>query len=182
MPLNSQGIALANLAAWHQTRLGDMGYLAAPPEGSTSLPLGMPSNPAATSRRVWLDEPPGAIPFNEQGTADLTGVAGTITTVLTVQVPAGFDGVIKWLANNLVGIPFVFGQVVWSLAINGRPIRNFGTITMENGTVAQGRQISPIRLFANNTLTFSIVEEVGGLAGMTAVSVTGYYYPSKGVS
>ena len=57
---NEIGIDLANLAAWHFERLGQMGYLAAPPEGSLSQPLGMPANPAATSRRVCLVIPRSA--------------------------------------------------------------------------------------------------------------------------
>lgn len=183
MPLNPTGRDLANLAAWHQMRIGDMGYLAAPPEGAVTQPIGMPANPAATSRRVWLDEPPGAVPFDEQGTAALTGIPGTQTTVLQVTVPAGFDGVIKWISNNIVPPDvFVFGTVTWGIFINGRPYRNFGTIVQEKGTIAQGREISPIRLFANQVLTYVVTEVIGGLTGMTAVSVTGYYYPSKGVS
>lgn len=183
MPLNSAGMELANLAAWHQTRIGDMGYLAAPPEGAVTQPLGMPANPAATSKRVWLDEPPGSVPFDEQQVATLSGVAGVTTPVLTLTVPAGFDGVVKWISNNLTGgAVFAPGEVVWGININGRPYRNFGTIAMEKGTIFQGRQISPIRLFANNILTYTVTEQVPGLAGQTVVSATGYYYPSKGVS
>lgn len=183
MPLNPAGLELANLAAWHQTRIGDMGMLAAPPEGAITQPLGMPANPTATSKRVWLDEPPGAVPFDEQGSATLSGVAGTIVPVLTITVPAGFDGVVKWISNNLTGgATFVLGEVVWGININGRPYRNFGTIAMEKGTIFQGRQISPIRLFANNVLTYTVTEQVPGLTGQTVVSATGYYYPSKGVS
>ena len=182
MPLNSAGMELANLAAWHQTRIGEMGYLAAPPEGAVTQPLGMPANPANTTKRVWLDEPPGSVPFDEQGTFDLTGVAGTTTAVLTLQVPAGFDRVIKWISNNLVGLAFAPGMVTWGININGRPYRNFGTIELEKGTTAQGRQISPLRLFAGQILTYTVTEVLGGLAGMTVVSATGYYYPNKGVS
>lgn len=183
MPLNHAGLDLANLAAWHQTRIGDMGMLAAPPEGAVTQPLGMPANPTATSKRVWLDEPPGAIPFDEQSSAVLTGVGGQTTVVLTMQVPAGFDGIIKWISNNLTGgAVFTPGEVVWGININDRPYRNFGTITMEKGTIFQGRQISPIRLFANNVLTYTVTEQVPGLTGQTVVSATGYFYPSKGVS
>lgn len=180
--LNAAGLELANLALWHQQRIGYMGYLAAPPEGAITQPLGMPSNPAATSRRVWLEEPPGSVPFDEQGEISLTGVAGTVADVLEINVPQGFDGVIKWLSNNLVGATFQPGTVTWGIFINRRPYRNFGTITQEKGTVAQGREISPIRLFAGDFVEYKVMEVVGGLTGMTTVSMTGYYYPSKGIS
>lgn len=180
-PLNTAGMELANLAAWHQQRLGDMGYLAAPPEGAVTQPLGMPSNPTAISRRVWVEEPPGSVPFDEQGQAALTGVAGTQTTVLELYVPAGYDGVIKWISNNMVGA-FQPGAITWGIFVRGRPYRNFGTISFEKGTIAQGREISPIRLFACDDVEFRVTEVLGGLGGTTVVSLTGYYYPSKGIS
>jgi hypothetical protein len=182
MPLNPEGIDLANLAAWHMARIGQMGYLAAPPEGSLALPIGLPANPAATSKRVWLDEPPGSVPFDEQASAALTGIAGTTQTVLSFKVPAGFDGVIKWISNNIIDGVFIEGTITWGIFINDRPVRNFGIITEEKGTIAQGRIISPIRIFANNVITYEITEVLGGQTGRTVVSATGYYYPSKGVS
>lgn len=180
--LNAAGMELANLALWHQQRIGYMGYLAAPPEGAITQPLGMPANPAATSRRVWLEEPPGSVPFDEQGEIAFSGTAGTVSTVLAITVPAGFDGVIKWLSNNIVGGGFVPGTLTWGIFINHRPYRNFGTITQEKGTIAQGRRISPIRLFAGDYVEYKVIEVAGGLGGMTTVSLTGYYYPSKGIS
>ena len=159
-----------------------MGYLAAPPEGATTLPLGMPANPAWTSRRVWLDEPPGSIPFDEQDEIPLTGQADTRSTILTLVVPAGYDGIIRWISNVITPGPFVQGTLTWSIQINNRPIRNFGTITQEKGTIAQGREISPIRIFTQQIVTYEVIEVVGGLTGDTVVSLTGYYYPSKGIS
>lgn len=181
-PMNPTAVELANLAAWHMERIGQMGYLAAPPEGATTQPLGMPANPAWTARRVWLDEPPGSIPFDEQAEVEFTGVAGTTTTILTLVVPAGFDGVIKWISNVLINATFVPETVTWSIQINNRPLRNFGTITVEKGTLAQGREESPIRIFSQQIVTYSVTELVGGLTGMTSASLTGYYFPNKGVS
>ena len=183
-PLNPPGMQLANLAAWHMQRIGQMGLLAAPPEGALTQPLGMPSNPAATSRRVWLDEPPGSIPFDEQGQLTLTGAVQPEAVVLSFQVPLGFDGVIKWISNNVILTTgsFMPGNFTWGLKVNMRPYRNFGTITQEKGTIAQGRQISPIRLFAGDLVEFTFTEATAGHTGQTVVSLTGYYYPSKGIS
>ena len=181
-PMNPAAVDLANLAAWHMERIGQMGYLAAPPEGASSQPLGMPANPAWTSRRVWLDEPPGSIPFDEQADIDLTGVAGTTQTILTVVVPAGFDGVIKWISNVLIDSTFIPGSITWSIQINNRPLRNFGTITVPKGTIAEGREVSPIRIFSQQIVVFQVTEVIGRLTGSTSASFTGYYYPNKGVS
>lgn len=181
-PLNSAGMELANLAAWHAQRLGQMGYLAQTAESNVlTVPLGNPANPATTSRRVWLEEPPGSIPFDEQASSPLTGTVQPEVVVLTMVVPQGFDGVIKWISNNVVGT-FAPGSLIWSIKVDGRPYRNFAVITQEKGTIAQGRQISPIRVFAGDIITYTVTEVLGGSSGQTVVSLTGYYYPSKGIS
>lgn len=190
-PLNSYGLELMNLAAWHLQRIGYSGILAALPESGSLQPLGTPPNPAATQRRVWLDEPPGSVPFDEQATLALPvpgtgagGLASPITPVLTFNVPQGFDGVIKWISNNIIGntAPFVPGSLVWSILINNRPVRNFQNITVEKGTVFQGRQVSPIRLFSGDIVSYTVTQPAIGPTGSTVTSATGYYFPSKGVS
>lgn len=182
---NADGLDLMNLAAWHNDRIGQMGYLAAPPEGSLAQPLGMPSNPAATSRRVWIEEPPGSIPFDEKSALALPPVAGfgVDVPVVSFRVPFGFDGVIKWISNNVVPGPFTLGSLTWKILINGRAVRNFGNITEENGTVAQGREESPIRIFSGDLVQYVVNAPTGSTAtGSTVCSLTGYYFPSKGIS
>ena len=185
---NSEGINLANLAAWHFERIGQMGYLAAPPEGSLSQPLGMPSNPAATSRRVWIEEPPGSIPFDEQDTLALppSGGVGVDTPVLTFTVPFGFDGVIKWISNNVINTNVAFspGNLIWKLLVNRRAVRNFANILNEKGTIFQGREVSPIRIFSGDLVQYTVQDPTGTVifSGSTVCSATGYYFPSKGIS
>ena len=184
-PLNPSGQQLANLALWHLNRIGNTGMLAAPPEGTATQPLGSVPNPAATQRRVWLDEPPGSIPFDEQGTIPIPGPTGIDTVILQFFVPQGFDGVIKWLSNNILSAtpPVLSGQLIWKILINGRPARNFGDITQEKGTIAQGRQVSPIRIFSGNLVQYTVQQVLGGtLTGQTVASLTGYFFPSKGLS
>jgi hypothetical protein len=186
-PLNATAMDLANLAAWHQQTIGNTGLLAAPPEGVSSQLLGTIPNPAATQRRVWLDEPPGSVPFDEQATAQIPIFPGADQAVLTFTVPQGYDGVIKWVSNNAVNIvptPFVAGELIWKIEVNGRPVRNFGNITQEKGTIFQGRQVSPIRIFSGDTVTYTVQLAPGSpiTSGQTTVSATGYYYPSKGIS
>lgn len=181
---NTEGMDLMNLAAWHYQRIGQMGYLAAPPEGSLAQPLGMPSNPASTSRRVWLDEPPGSIPFDEQGSLALptTAGAGVFVPVVTFTVPLGFDGIIKWVSNNVLNAtgPIVPGSIIWKILVNNRAVRNFANIQVEKGTVFQGRQESPIRIFSGDIVQYVVT---GGANNETTVcSLTGYYFPSKGIS
>jgi len=186
-PLNSDGMQLANLAAWHLQRIHNSGFLAASPEPASSQPIGSLPNPAATQRRVWLDEPPGSVPFDEQGTIPipLPTLQGVDTPVVTMVVPQGYDGVIKWISNNVnsQNPPFVSGEMIWKILVNKRPVRNFGNILQEKGTVYQGREISPIRVFSGDVVTYTAQQVIGSaLTGETTCSLTGYYYPSKGIS
>jgi hypothetical protein len=185
-PLNSAGMDLANLAMWHWERIGNTGMLAAPPEGAANLPMGMPANPVATSQRVWVNEPPGSVPFHEKGAINIAGAPtpGINQTVLMFRVPDGFDGVIKYISNNISDPGFVegSGDLIWMITINGRPVRNFGNIVFQNGTTAQGLIVSPIRVFSGQTVAFTVQYAAGAIAGQAICSLSGYYYPSKGIS
>lgn len=185
-PLNAAGMALANLALWQYDRIAQTGMLAAAPEGPTSLPLGMPANPAATQRRVWLDEPPGSVPFDEKGAITLPPAPTPGVDIVVVQfvVPTGYDGVINYISNNaaLGTDQEGSGDLVWRILINDRPVRNFGNITFQNGTIAQGRIVSPIRIFTGQTVTYTVQYAAGIVTGQVICSLSGYFYPSKGIS
>lgn len=135
-------------------------------------------------KRPWIDEPAGSVPFDEQDGIALP-IVGVTATVLSFTVPTGFDGVIKFLSNNVNfgGFDQFSGDIIWRLLINKRPVRNFNNVRAEKGTIFQGREISPIRLYSKNLVEWE-VEHVanGALAGQTICSFTGYVYPSKGDS
>ena len=189
VPLNAAGLELANLAAWHLLRIANTGILAGAPPANTQ-PIGTPANPAATRRAPWLEEPPGAVPFLEQGQASLPlGTLNSDTVVLKMQCPQGSDGVIKWISNNAQNAqpPLVSGDLIWKININGRLVRNFGAILQENGTIYQGREISPIRIFSGDIVTYTVQQvstgpSAGATTGLSVCSISGYFYPSRGVS
>jgi hypothetical protein len=184
-PLNSEAMQLANLAAWHLQRIGNTGVLAAPPEPASSQAIGSIPNPAAVQGRVWIDEPPGSVSFDKQGTLALPlPLTGLDVPILTFVVPQGLDGVIKWISMNVINnpTPFVPGTLIWRILINNRPVPNYDNIINEKGTIAQGRVISPIRIFATDTITITVQATATPVTGQTVASATGYYFPAKGVS
>ena len=184
--LNTAGLQLANLAAWHLVRIGNTGMLSAPPEPATTQAIGSVPNPAAVRRSVWVEEPPGAVPFLEKAAIAVPAATATDFDILSFVVPQGFDGVIKWLANVFNGpnsILPVPSPLIWKIMIDHRPARNFGNITQQNGTAAFGVQISPIRIFSGQLIEFTVQQVIGGtVTGTTVASLSGYYYPSKGIS
>ena len=184
--LNEEGLALANLAAWHQLNIGHSGILAAYPESGSTQPMGSPSNPIIAAQRPWIQEPPGAIPFDEQGAITLPAAPepGVNIPVVLFKVPQGFDGVIEWISNNVSDPTFVdgSGDLIWGILINGRPVRNFGVILVQKGTPAQGRRISPIRLFSGDVVSYVVQFAAGTVTGQVICSLSGYFYPSRGIS
>lgn len=184
--LNPAGTGLANLALWHLQRIGNTGMLAAPPDGATTLPMGMPANPVNTSQRVWVNEPPGSVSFDEESGLTLPAAPnpGVYQPVLKMVVPQGYDGVINYISNTVTDPTFVdgSGELIWQITINNRPVRNYGNILVQKGTVAQGRKISPIRVFSGDVVAYTVQYTGGTVTGRTICSLSGYYYPSKGIS
>jgi hypothetical protein len=178
--LNTEGMDLANLAAWHLQRIGNSGILAAIAEPGSSAPIGSAANPVGIFERPWLQEPPGAVSFDEQnGVAVAAGQLNV--TVLEMTVPQGFDGVINYLSNNAAGFTDFSGDLVWQILINNKPVRNFQNIRAQKGTVQQGRAVSPIRIFSGDVIDYT-VSSPNAFAGTVICSLNGYFYPSKGVS
>lgn len=173
---------LQELAILHQAKLGDGGFFSqfSPDSGGVNPSFqGLPEY----TRRPWLDPPDGAVPFDEQDGIALPMVLGVDTTVLTFQVPDGFDGVINGVSNNFLGGGFVAftGDIIWRILADGKAIRNFQNIRAEKGTVQQTRSVSPIRIFSKQTITY-VVDHIANplLNGQVVCSLTGYYYPSQG--
>lgn len=135
-------------------------------------------------KRPWIDEPSGSNPFDQQGAALLAGVVGETFTVLTLLVPQGFDGVIKYLSCNAT-FPFndFSGDLQWQLLQNGRAIRNFDNILAQKGTIQIPRPISPLRIYSGDTITW-VINHIANAAlnGNVVCTLNGYFYPIQGLS
>lgn len=136
-------------------------------------------------KRPWIDEPSGAVPFDAQAGINLPAVGAGDVVVLTMMVPQGYDGVIKWISNNVNFGGFVqfSGDIVWRIEADQKPIRNFENILAEKGTIDIPRPVSPIRIYSGQTITYVVNHEANvALNGQVVCSLSGYFYPSRGVS
>ena len=135
------------------------------------------------TKQPWLDEPSGSEPFDAQNNIALPAI-GASATVLSYTVPIGFDGVVKALSNNLTVCGFTEGDgsIIWRLFINGRAVRNFSNILVEKGTIQIPRPISPLRLFSGDQISWIVYNISSALVGGTVCSLSGYIYPSTGMS
>lgn len=132
----------------------------------------------------WQEPPQNFVPFDPAGTVALPAAPSVDTTVLSLLVPDGYDGVINTYSLNFAGGGFVQGSgtIVWRVLADGQAIRNFSNITSERGTPQLARPISGgIRVYSGQLITV-VVNHVSDntLAGDIIASLGGWFYPSKG--
>jgi len=172
-------VNLVTLASIHQAKLGNGGFFTANPDsGAPSAGDGV----TEFAKRPWIDPPLGSFPFDEQDGINLPAIGNGFTVVLGFMVPNGSDGVINYISNNFLGGGFnqFSGDIIWQILADGRAIRNFSNIKAEKGTVGQGREISPIRIYSNQLIQYVVSHRANvGLNGQVVCSLNGYYYPSQ---
>lgn len=139
--------------------------------------------PTYIANRPWIDPPEGYISFDEEQVHLLPPLALPNTTVIVMhRVPTGYDGVITAFSWN-VDDPNFFngaGQVVAQIRRNGVPIRNYGNITVQKGTVQLPRPISPIRIFSNDIIDIATIHVSNpSITGNVTASLQGYDYPAE---
>jgi hypothetical protein len=171
---------LTELVAIQQAKLGNGGFFIAIPSSSSQPSDGV----TEFSRRPWLDPPLGSYAFDEQDGISLPAISATVfTVVLQFQVPNGSDGVINFVSNNFIagGFADFSGDIIWQILLNGKPVRNFSNIRAQKGTPAQGRQVSPIRIYSNQLVQYVVRHNanVALTGGQVVCSLNGNYYPSQ---
>lgn len=136
----------------------------------------------------WLLEPPDSESFHMGDGIVIPATDGFFHPVVTVTVPVGRNGVIKRIANVVVGGAWsdFSGDAVWQIVRNpgagnntgGFAERNYQNVRASYGLINQPAQISGIRVFENDVIQWVMKnvalpvsgEEVGAL-------LSGYFYP-----
>lgn len=179
LTVNDAATALLELASLHNTLLTDNSLIATGTGDDKAK-----QDPTYVVRRPWLDAPQGLIPFDEQTAVALLNPivlpAGNQEVVAHV-VPDGYDGVINAYSWNFVGGGFTegSGDLVVQLLRDGIPIRNYENITVEKGTIAAARPISPLRIYSKQRISL-VINHVANplLNGNVNGSLVGYDYPA----
>lgn len=133
----------------------------------------------------WIFPPPGYRSIDQTGVISTPAVAATPTTVLSIQAPIGWDGVILRIANVFTGPGFLegSGDLTWGIFINGnQPIEGYGQILTTFGSVAQPRDISGFIIRSGQTLVYNVINANAALTGGTNIICTfsGYFWRSQG--
>jgi hypothetical protein len=137
----------------------------------------------------WLIEPPDSESFHNAAGINLPAVSATnFTTVLSITCPVGRNGVIKRIANVIVGGAWAdfSGTAIWQICRNpgagvntgGFAERNYQNIQASLGLVNAPTQISGIRIFENDVISWVVRNVSLPTSGVEAGALLGgYFYP-----
>lgn len=133
----------------------------------------------------WIFPPPGYESFDLTGAIATPAVSVTPSTVVTLNVPQGWDGVVLRIANVFIGTGFqeASGDLTWGIFINGnQPVRNYGQIITTFGSVAYPREISGFIVRAGQSVVYNVINANAALTGGTFIycTLSGYFWRSQG--
>ena len=132
----------------------------------------------------WLVFPPDGESFHNAGGITIPAMGAGFTTILSITVPRGRNGVLNRLANAFYGVFQNFsGDLIWRLVRNpGSAIvaaeRNYEAIIAVLGLTENPVEIAPIRIFENDVIALQINNTALPAAGQECGAVLGgWYYP-----
>ena len=136
----------------------------------------------------WLIEPPDSESFHfAAGIAVPAISATTFTTVLSVLCPPGRNGVVKKIANVIVGGAWAdfSGDAIWQIVRNpgaqanlgGYAERNYQNVQASLGLINQPTQISGIRIFENDVIQWVLRNNALPTNINAGALLSGYFYP-----
>ena len=129
----------------------------------------------------WGPYPDNRLPFDYGGAIALPAIPGE-NTVITFQVPNGYDGVAMAYSLNFLGGGFTqeSGDIIWRIYRNNVAIRNFEQITTERVSISTPRNIANLQVFSLDIITIT-VNHVANVAlnGQVVASMMGYFYPNQ---
>jgi hypothetical protein len=119
--------------------------------------------------------------FDYVGSAALPAV-GSQATIITFDVPPGFDGIILRFGNVYIGTGFVdfSGALQWQLLADGVPIDFYDDIQASLGATNNPSPVSSIRIKENQTIAL-VVNNISLVAGGASCAgrIGGFWNPKE---
>lgn len=138
---------------------------------------------SSSGNAPYIVPPPGFFGFDQPGIIPTPAANGVETDVINIQVPLGYDGVIKKLSNQYTGGGFVEGNgdLTWRVYRNSLAVRNYDNIQVQLGTMQNPRDIAGIRVFSGQVIRVTVTHAVGSglaVAGTNIICfISGWFYP-----
>lgn len=139
----------------------------------------------------WISMPKEGRRFKPVAYFDVSGATydGSDTTVLTVEVPVGYNGVITDFYCGIVAASATnfdegSGQLMWRLSANGRYLRDLGNIQSTMGSLTSPSPVprGGLLIHSHNLVKFTVAfsPAASGVINPQArivCSITGWYWP-----
>lgn len=151
---------------------------------------GIPSAEVTAPNGEPIILPPWIFPPDRWENIDLSAyvalpAVGANAAVIQFTVPLGRHGIIKKIANNLVGGGWTegSGSVVWQILIDGAPppgANSYNNILDSLGSPANPVEIAGFRIFENQVVTLVVQNVALAVAGqLVGGRFIGYLYPRE---
>jgi hypothetical protein len=177
-------LEMRELAGMHQMLVGGKRFIGSYNPDTDRFDKGNGGGSDFQLTPPWVEPPQNFLSFDEPGVVPLPAAPSVDTTIVSLLVPDGYDGVIRGMSINFEGGGFVQGSgtIVWRVLADGQAIRNYSNIITERGSAQQPRPVSGgIRIYSSQLITVTVNHVSDNtLAGDVAASLTGWFYPSKG--
>jgi len=129
----------------------------------------------------WIYPPPGFQPFDPVIAIPTPAIGAGEAVVVSIQCPIAFDGVVRYISCNYTGQNFIqgSGDLIWRVKLDGRPVKNYGNLVSEMGTISQPRTTFGIVFQSGQILQITItnVNQTPGAGTNIICSANGYYWP-----
>lgn len=153
-----------------------------PDVATVQAPTDTDSDVDISSLPVWLWPPVG---WQNIDLLDYVGLPaeGTTATIVSFQVPSGYNGVIKKIGNNFVGGGWVegSGEVTWAILVDGTVppgATSYAQILGSLGSPANPVEIPGFTIFENQVVSFVVTNAGVIVAGQLAgARLIGWLYP-----
>jgi hypothetical protein len=139
-------------------------------------------NAIITAMPIWLYPSADAQAFDYVKYVALPAVGNTALqgVIISFQVPAGMNGIIKRFGNAYVGSGFTEGSgaLTWQLLADAQPVPNYDSIPASLGATAAPSEVSSIRIRENQLIQLVVLNAslvVGGAS--SGGRLGGWFYP-----
>lgn len=150
------------------------------------LPLGQ----RPYESRPWIKQPDGGRAFSPQALIPVSSVTpGVATTLLSIETPFGYDGVINYVIANILPTAAASsnftegsGDIIWQLLANSRHLRDWGDVLISRGSPIDPSPIpnGGLRVYSRNLIQMNVTLAVGNALNPDSnllAMIMGWFYP-----
>lgn len=131
-------------------------------------------------KRTLTQDAPWSEPFPEcewfDLVEDVTLTPGTSSTLLTLTIPTGWNGRVKWFGQHIYNSGS-YSNIRWRIYINNGPDKVYGTVVGQISTLLEPTEV--FMFLSSNDIIRLDVENIGAVNITLAGRLKGWYWPEQ---